>query len=90
EFRTTHNAHVKRDVTRGMKVTKRRNVLRNKGRRMSHMISLYRVIHLPYRKNLKNVRQDSNPRRSGCEADTVLRYARHAWERGVLCHEVVL
>ncbi|MDD9361736.1 MAG: hypothetical protein PV344_02275 [Anaplasma sp.] len=23
EFRTTHNAHVKRDVTRGMKVIKR-------------------------------------------------------------------
>ncbi|MDD9363051.1 MAG: hypothetical protein PV344_09020 [Anaplasma sp.] len=36
-----HDAHVKTDVTRGMK-----------GRRMSHMISLYKVIHLPQKKKL--------------------------------------
>ncbi|MDD9361704.1 MAG: hypothetical protein PV344_02105 [Anaplasma sp.] len=28
EFRTTHNAHVKRDATRGMKVMKRLHVMR--------------------------------------------------------------
>ncbi|MDD9362977.1 MAG: hypothetical protein PV344_08650 [Anaplasma sp.] len=43
----THNAHVKRDVTRRMKVIKRSHVMRIKGRRMSPMISLYKVIHLP-------------------------------------------
>ncbi|MDD9363015.1 MAG: hypothetical protein PV344_08840 [Anaplasma sp.] len=47
ELQTTHNAHVKRDVTRGMKVIKRRHVMRIKGRRMSQMISLYKVIRLP-------------------------------------------
>ncbi|MDD9362989.1 MAG: hypothetical protein PV344_08710 [Anaplasma sp.] len=46
EFQTTHNAPVKRDVMRGMKVIKRRHVMRMKGRRMSHMILLYKVIHL--------------------------------------------
>ncbi|MDD9361673.1 MAG: hypothetical protein PV344_01950, partial [Anaplasma sp.] len=44
EFRTTHNAHVKRDVTRGVKVIKRWHVMRIKGRRMSQMISLYKAI----------------------------------------------
>ncbi|MDD9362351.1 MAG: hypothetical protein PV344_05455 [Anaplasma sp.] len=47
EFRTTDNTHVKRDVTRGMKVIKRFHVLRIKGRRMSQMISVYKVIYLP-------------------------------------------
>ncbi|MDD9362568.1 MAG: hypothetical protein PV344_06575 [Anaplasma sp.] len=47
EFQTTHNAHVKRDVTHGMKVTKRLHVMQIKGRRMSQMILLYKVIHLP-------------------------------------------
>ncbi|MDD9362837.1 MAG: hypothetical protein PV344_07945 [Anaplasma sp.] len=47
DFQTTHNAHVKRDVTRRMKVTKRWHVMRIKGRHMSQMISLYKVIHLP-------------------------------------------
>ncbi|MDD9361604.1 MAG: hypothetical protein PV344_01595 [Anaplasma sp.] len=50
EFQTTDNAHVKRDVTRVMKVIKILHVMRIKGRRMSQMISLYRVIHLPQRK----------------------------------------
>ncbi|MDD9362787.1 MAG: hypothetical protein PV344_07690, partial [Anaplasma sp.] len=49
EFQRTHNAHVKRDVTRGMKVIKRSHSVRIKGRRMSQMISLYKVMHLPYR-----------------------------------------
>ncbi|MDD9361826.1 MAG: hypothetical protein PV344_02735 [Anaplasma sp.] len=47
EFRTTHNAHVKCDVTRGMTVIKRWHVMRIKGRCMSQMISHYKVIHLP-------------------------------------------
>ncbi|MDD9362967.1 MAG: hypothetical protein PV344_08600 [Anaplasma sp.] len=46
EFRTTHSAHVKRDVTRGMKLTKRSHVMRMKGHRMSQTMSLYKVIHL--------------------------------------------
>ncbi|MDD9362699.1 MAG: hypothetical protein PV344_07235 [Anaplasma sp.] len=47
EFQTTHNTHVKCDVTGGMKVIKRWHVMRIKGRRMSRMISFYKVIHLP-------------------------------------------
>ncbi|MDD9362819.1 MAG: hypothetical protein PV344_07855 [Anaplasma sp.] len=47
ECQTTHNAHVKRDVTRGMKLIKTRHVMRMKGRRTSQMISLYKVINLP-------------------------------------------
>ncbi|MDD9362426.1 MAG: hypothetical protein PV344_05840 [Anaplasma sp.] len=47
KFQTTHSAHVKRDVTRGMKVIKRLHVMQIKGRRMSQMISLYKVINLP-------------------------------------------
>ncbi|MDD9362587.1 MAG: hypothetical protein PV344_06670 [Anaplasma sp.] len=43
----SNNAHVKRDVTRGMKVTKMWHVIRIKGRRMSQIISLYKAIHLP-------------------------------------------
>ncbi|MDD9361793.1 MAG: hypothetical protein PV344_02565 [Anaplasma sp.] len=39
EFQT-HNSHVKRDVTRGMKVIKRGLVMRTKDRRMSQRISL--------------------------------------------------
>ncbi|MDD9362945.1 MAG: hypothetical protein PV344_08485 [Anaplasma sp.] len=35
EFYTTHNANVKRDVTRGMKVIKTWHVMRMKGRRVS-------------------------------------------------------
>ncbi|MDD9361620.1 MAG: hypothetical protein PV344_01675 [Anaplasma sp.] len=50
DFQTTHIAHVKRDVTRGMKVIKRCHVMRIKGRHMSQMISFYKVIHLPYKK----------------------------------------
>ncbi|MDD9362043.1 MAG: hypothetical protein PV344_03860 [Anaplasma sp.] len=46
EFQTTHKAHVKRDVTRGMEVINRWHVLRIKSRRVSQMISLYKVIHL--------------------------------------------
>ncbi|MDD9361818.1 MAG: hypothetical protein PV344_02695 [Anaplasma sp.] len=51
EFQTTHNAHEKRDVTRGMKVMTRWHLMRLKGRRMSQVISLYKVIHLPQKKN---------------------------------------
>ncbi|MDD9361706.1 MAG: hypothetical protein PV344_02115 [Anaplasma sp.] len=47
EFQTTRDAYVKRDVTRGMKVIKRLHVMRIKGRRMSQMISLYKVIRWP-------------------------------------------
>ncbi|MDD9362644.1 MAG: hypothetical protein PV344_06960 [Anaplasma sp.] len=47
EFRTTHNAQVKRHVTRGMKVIKRLHIMQIKSRRMSSMISLHKVIHLP-------------------------------------------
>ncbi|MDD9362835.1 MAG: hypothetical protein PV344_07935 [Anaplasma sp.] len=50
EFGTTHNAHVKRDVTRRMKVIKRLHVMRIKGRRMSQMTLLCKVSHLPHRK----------------------------------------
>ncbi|MDD9361593.1 MAG: hypothetical protein PV344_01535 [Anaplasma sp.] len=50
EFQTTHNARVKRDVTRGMKVIKRRHAMRIKGRRTSQRMSLCKVIHLPQRK----------------------------------------
>ncbi|MDD9362905.1 MAG: hypothetical protein PV344_08285 [Anaplasma sp.] len=46
EFQTTHKAHVRRDVTRGMKLIKKLHVMRIKGHRMSQMISLYKVIHL--------------------------------------------
>ncbi|MDD9362077.1 MAG: hypothetical protein PV344_04035 [Anaplasma sp.] len=35
------------DVRRGMKVIKKLHVMRIKGRRMSQMISLYKVNHLP-------------------------------------------
>ncbi|MDD9363039.1 MAG: hypothetical protein PV344_08960 [Anaplasma sp.] len=52
EFQTNHHAHVKRDVTRGTKVITRWHLMRLKGRRMSQMISLYKVIHLPQKKNL--------------------------------------
>ncbi|MDD9362411.1 MAG: hypothetical protein PV344_05760 [Anaplasma sp.] len=52
EFQTTHNAQVKRDVTRGMKVIKRWHVVRLTGHRTSQMISLYKVINLPQKKNL--------------------------------------
>ncbi|MDD9362163.1 MAG: hypothetical protein PV344_04475 [Anaplasma sp.] len=38
EFRTTHHAHVKRDVTRRMKAIKRCRVMRIRGRRMFQMI----------------------------------------------------
>ncbi|MDD9363094.1 MAG: hypothetical protein PV344_09240 [Anaplasma sp.] len=41
---------MKRDVTRGMKVIKRLHVTRMKGSRISQMISLYKVIHLPSKK----------------------------------------
>ncbi|MDD9362219.1 MAG: hypothetical protein PV344_04755 [Anaplasma sp.] len=47
EFQTNHDAHVKRDVMHGIKVIKRLHVKRIKGRRVSQMISLYEVIHLP-------------------------------------------
>ncbi|MDD9362918.1 MAG: hypothetical protein PV344_08350, partial [Anaplasma sp.] len=50
EFQTTHNACVKRDVTREIKVIKRWHVMRIKGRHMSQIISLYKVIHLPWRR----------------------------------------
>ncbi|MDD9362554.1 MAG: hypothetical protein PV344_06500 [Anaplasma sp.] len=52
EFQTTHSAHLKRDVTHGMKVITRWHLLRLTGRRTSQMISLYKVIHLPQKKNL--------------------------------------
>ncbi|MDD9363077.1 MAG: hypothetical protein PV344_09155 [Anaplasma sp.] len=41
EFQTTHSAHLKRDVTRGMKVITRSHLMRLIGNRMSQMISLY-------------------------------------------------
>ncbi|MDD9362391.1 MAG: hypothetical protein PV344_05660 [Anaplasma sp.] len=47
KFQTTHNAHVQRDVTRGMKVIKRYHIMLMKGRRISQMISFYKVMHLP-------------------------------------------
>ncbi|MDD9361800.1 MAG: hypothetical protein PV344_02605, partial [Anaplasma sp.] len=47
ELQTTHSAHVKRNLTRGIKVIKRWHAIRIKGRRMSQMTSLYKVIHLP-------------------------------------------
>ncbi|MDD9362451.1 MAG: hypothetical protein PV344_05965 [Anaplasma sp.] len=52
EFKKTHNAHEKRQVTRGIKVITRWHLMRLKGRRMSDMISLYKVTHLPQKKNL--------------------------------------
>ncbi|MDD9361636.1 MAG: hypothetical protein PV344_01755 [Anaplasma sp.] len=52
EFQTTRNAHENREVTRGMKVITRWHLKRLKGRRMSEMISLYKAIHLPQKKNL--------------------------------------
>ncbi|MDD9362482.1 MAG: hypothetical protein PV344_06135 [Anaplasma sp.] len=52
EFRTTHDAHVKTDVTRGMKVIIRWHLMRLKGCHVSQMISRYKVIHLPQKKNL--------------------------------------
>ncbi|MDD9361866.1 MAG: hypothetical protein PV344_02945, partial [Anaplasma sp.] len=57
EFQTTHNAQEKREITRGMKV-----IIRLTGRHMSEMISLYKVIHLPQKKNVSSFRRDSNPR----------------------------
>ncbi|MDD9362759.1 MAG: hypothetical protein PV344_07545, partial [Anaplasma sp.] len=65
EFQITHNAHKKRYVTRGMKVITRWHLMRLKGCRMSPVISLYKVIHLPQKKNLWNFRRDSNPRPFG-------------------------
>ncbi|MDD9362283.1 MAG: hypothetical protein PV344_05085, partial [Anaplasma sp.] len=53
EFQTSHKAHDKRDVKRGMKVITRWRLMRLKGRRMSQMISLYKVIHLPQKKNCR-------------------------------------
>ncbi|MDD9362237.1 MAG: hypothetical protein PV344_04850, partial [Anaplasma sp.] len=50
EFQTTHEAHVKTDVTRGMKVITRWHLMRLKCRRMSHTILFYKVIHLPQKK----------------------------------------
>ncbi|MDD9361449.1 MAG: hypothetical protein PV344_00760 [Anaplasma sp.] len=50
-FRTTHNAHEKRYVTRGMKAITRWHLMRLEGSRMSEMISLYKVINLPQKKN---------------------------------------
>ncbi|MDD9361775.1 MAG: hypothetical protein PV344_02475, partial [Anaplasma sp.] len=47
EFQTTHCANVKCGVTRRIKVIKRLHVMRIKGRRMSQMISLHKVIPLP-------------------------------------------
>ncbi|MDD9361651.1 MAG: hypothetical protein PV344_01840 [Anaplasma sp.] len=47
EFQTMRNAHVKRHVTREMKVIKRCHVMRIKGRRMSRMIPPCKVINLP-------------------------------------------
>ncbi|MDD9362338.1 MAG: hypothetical protein PV344_05385 [Anaplasma sp.] len=47
KFQTTHNAHVKHHVRRGMKVIKRRHVKQIKGRPVSQMIPLYKVIHSP-------------------------------------------
>ncbi|MDD9362483.1 MAG: hypothetical protein PV344_06140 [Anaplasma sp.] len=52
KFQTTHSTHEKRDVTRGMKVIARLQLMQLKGRRMSQMISLYKVINLPQNKNL--------------------------------------
>ncbi|MDD9362825.1 MAG: hypothetical protein PV344_07885 [Anaplasma sp.] len=46
-FQRTHDAHVKRDVTRGMKLIKTSHAMRINRRRMSQMISLYEVIHSP-------------------------------------------
>ncbi|MDD9362860.1 MAG: hypothetical protein PV344_08060 [Anaplasma sp.] len=63
EFQTTHNGHEKRDVTHGDESD---HLMRLKGRRMSQVISLYKVIHLLQKKNLWNFRQDSNPRPFGC------------------------
>ncbi|MDD9362750.1 MAG: hypothetical protein PV344_07500, partial [Anaplasma sp.] len=51
-----------RDVTSGMKEITRCHFMRIKGCRMSQMISLYQVIHLLQKKNLKNLWRDSNPR----------------------------
>ncbi|MDD9363004.1 MAG: hypothetical protein PV344_08785, partial [Anaplasma sp.] len=53
EFQTTQNPLRKCDVTCGMKVIKRLHVMRINGRRMSQMISLYKGIHLPYKKMLR-------------------------------------
>ncbi|MDD9361733.1 MAG: hypothetical protein PV344_02260 [Anaplasma sp.] len=50
-----------------MKVITRWHFMRIKGRRMSQTISLYKVIHLPQKKNLKNFRRDSNTQFFGCE-----------------------
>ncbi|MDD9363014.1 MAG: hypothetical protein PV344_08835 [Anaplasma sp.] len=47
DFQTTHDAYVKRDVTRGMKAIKRCRVMRIKGCRMPQIVSLYKVIHMP-------------------------------------------
>ncbi|MDD9361689.1 MAG: hypothetical protein PV344_02030, partial [Anaplasma sp.] len=67
ELQTTHSAHLKRDVTRGMKVITRSHLMRLIGHRMSQMISLYKVIHSPQKKSLKNFRWDSNPGPFGCQ-----------------------
>ncbi|MDD9361328.1 MAG: hypothetical protein PV344_00095 [Anaplasma sp.] len=66
KFQTTHEAHAKRYVTRRMRVITRWHLMRLGGRRMSQVISLYKVIHLPQKKNSWNPRRDSNPRPSGC------------------------
>ncbi|MDD9362992.1 MAG: hypothetical protein PV344_08725, partial [Anaplasma sp.] len=52
EFETTHSARLKRDVKRGMNVITRWHFMRLIGCRTSQMISLYKVIHLPQKKNL--------------------------------------
>ncbi|MDD9361721.1 MAG: hypothetical protein PV344_02195 [Anaplasma sp.] len=85
EFQTSHNAHVKRDVRRGMKVIKRCHVMRIKARRMSQMISLYKVT----KENLKNFRRDSNPRPFGCETVTLLTRPRKARLHGLGTRSVV-
>ncbi|MDD9362086.1 MAG: hypothetical protein PV344_04085 [Anaplasma sp.] len=81
--REFHTAHVKRDVTRGMKVIKTLHVMRIKGRRMSQMISLYKVIIL------KNFRRDWNPRPCGCEPATLLTRPRKARLHGLETRSVV-
>ncbi|MDD9362649.1 MAG: hypothetical protein PV344_06985, partial [Anaplasma sp.] len=71
KFQTTHSAHEICDVTRGIKVITRWHLMRLTGRRMSEMISLYKVIYLPQKKNVLNLRRDSNPRPFGCPSYTL-------------------
>ncbi|MDD9362674.1 MAG: hypothetical protein PV344_07110 [Anaplasma sp.] len=52
DFETTHSAHLKRDVTRGITVITRWHLIRLTGHRMSQTISLYRVIHLSQKKRI--------------------------------------